>query len=251
MPPPSSPREPDAGPRPRSPGRPSRPDPARPARPHPPAALVLDFDGTIVNTEPFHEAALRAVARPHGLCLDPGCSLGRSDEHVLLAAFRAARVPHTDDLIAELVRDKARIFLDLATDPDADLALYPGVRDLLESARAVSIPTAVCTASRRAELDTLLPLLAIDHLIDHTVAAEDADRPKPDPAPYRETCRRLAADPPSVIVIEDSPTGVTSATRAGCYVIAVTHTSVNSDLAHASEIIECIASALRPRNRGA
>jgi beta-phosphoglucomutase-like phosphatase (HAD superfamily) len=46
--------------------------------------------------------------------------------------------------------------------------------------------------------------------------------PKPAPDPYLEACRRLGVEPgPSVVALEDSPTGVAAAVAAGLTVIGV------------------------------
>jgi len=49
----------------------------------------------------------------------------------------------------------------------------------------------------------------------------DYNKPKPDPEPYLECLKRLGLDAKSVIAIEDSPTGIKSAKKAGLFTIAI------------------------------
>jgi beta-phosphoglucomutase-like phosphatase (HAD superfamily) len=56
-------------------------------------AVILDFDGTLADTTPSHEQALRAALQPHGLGLDPvphGKPLAVDDAPVGVTAARAA-----------------------------------------------------------------------------------------------------------------------------------------------------------------
>ncbi|MEM1423430.1 MAG: HAD family hydrolase, partial [Planctomycetota bacterium] len=49
-------------------------------------ALIFDFDGTIVDTEPLHEAALRAALAPLGVPVRESMSIGLSDEDAIAKA---------------------------------------------------------------------------------------------------------------------------------------------------------------------
>ncbi|MFJ7493465.1 HAD family hydrolase [Streptomyces sp. NPDC097727] len=63
-----------------------------------------------------------------------------------------------------------------------------------------------------------------DHWFTVTLAAEDTERTKPDPAPYLAAADRLGLDPAACVAVEDTPTGVASARAAGCSVLAVPST---------------------------
>ena len=57
---------------------------------------------------------------------------------------------------------------------------------------------------------------------DVVLSAHEVSAPKPSPEPYLEACRRLGIAPsPSVVALEDSPTGVAAARAAGLTVIGV------------------------------
>jgi beta-phosphoglucomutase-like phosphatase (HAD superfamily) len=76
---------------------------------------------------------------------------------------------------------------------------------------------------------------------DTIVTAADVPVSKPDPAPYRLTMERLAAQtgrPVRGVAVEDSPAGIQAAHEAGLKVLAVTHTHPASELFAADRIID-------------
>jgi beta-phosphoglucomutase-like phosphatase (HAD superfamily) len=56
-----------------------------------------------------------------------------------------------------------------------------------------------------------------------SISASDVTRSKPFPDPYLLAAEKFRVDITESIVLEDSATGVQSATAAGAYVIAVPH----------------------------
>jgi hypothetical protein len=66
-------------------------------------AMVFDFDGTLADTTPSHEQALRAALQPHGLDLDHDWYRGHAglSIHDLLATLAGGRqLPH-DEIIRQ------------------------------------------------------------------------------------------------------------------------------------------------------
>lgn len=172
-----------------------------------PDAVLLDMDGTLVDTEGLWWQAVASVAAGLGRPLDPDDA-----PHVLGRT--------SDDVAAHLLRDAS--VADRLTDAFADrvaanVTIMPGARELLAELAAASIPTALVSASQRRVIDLVLPRLG--HPFDLVIADEDTARSKPYPDPYLEAARRLGAAPSRCVAIEDSPTGVAAATAAGCRVL--------------------------------
>jgi HAD superfamily hydrolase (TIGR01509 family) len=189
--------------------------------------VLFDLDGTLVDSEPHWWQATVAVARTLGVELGPADTphvLGRTVEdtaaHLLATARSADPAPPprlseravTADLIHLLTESFAQRV-------EQGVELMPGATDLLRELGAAHLPTALVSASPRSIVDLVLPRLG--HRFAHVVAAEDTTRGKPYPDPYLEAARRLGADPSRCVAIEDSPTGVTAATSAGCRVLVV------------------------------
>lgn len=201
-------------------------------------ALVLDFDGVIVDSEVLHDEALREVSRPLGASWEDHPWIGWSDDDALREILVRCGQPPKPDIIERLLREKTRVVLEqVAADRYAP---YPGVIELIREA-AGNTKVGVCSAGLREQIVPVLERLGVLQLLSAIVAWEDSPRGKPHPDPYLLAAERLHARPEHSIAIEDSPRGVHSALAAGFTVIAVGHTSPRQALSHAHHYAETIA----------
>lgn len=201
-------------------------------------AIAFDFDGTLVDTEPIHEAALRVAAELHGATIHEGETIGHADEDALSRAFRRAGVPFDDAFLLAACREKTAAYLDLIA--DAEITVYDGALELVRAA-AERVPLAICTAAVRPEVLPVLERLGIKDLIGVLVCADDVEAKKPHPAGYIETVRLLGVEPATCVVLEDSQRGVAAAKGAGCPVLALGHTTDRAHLGAADAFAERIA----------
>ncbi|MFJ9637478.1 HAD-IA family hydrolase [Streptomyces sp. NPDC101178] len=182
-----------------------------------PQAVLLDMDGTLVDTEPLWLEATREVAAAHGHTLtdEEGAGvLGRTcaDTAAYLATLNLRAAGN-----AALEDDLEDTFL---TAVGKGVRLRPGARDLLERLAERDVPAALVSASPRRVVDAVLRTLGAEAF--RTVVADgETDRSKPHPDPYVEAAARLRLPPAACLVVEDSPTGVAAAEAAGCRVVAV------------------------------
>lgn len=187
--------------------------------------MLFDLDGTLVDSEPHWWQATVSVARTLGVELGPADTphvLGRTVEDTAAHLLSAAPPPRFPERAtpAQLTADLIRLLTDsFAQRVEQGVELIPGATALLHELAAARLPTALVSASPRSIVDLVLPRLG--HRFAQVVAAEDTTRGKPYPDPYLEAARRLRADPSHCVAIEDSPTGVTAATSAGCRVLVV------------------------------
>ena len=92
-----------------------------------------------------------------------------------------------------------------------------------------------------------LEIVGFADRFDVVLSAHEVAAPKPAPDPYLEACRRLGVEPgPSVVALEDSPTGVAAARAAGLTVIGVPSLE-GIELAEAHEIAESLLDAVVAR----
>jgi sugar-phosphatase len=172
-----------------------------------PAALLLDLDGTLVDTEPLHREAYRAFFAARGWD-EPDLTLftGRRAADV----FATEPGPWTGHDVHALAAEVTAL-LDADRSPDP----VPGAAALIAAAARTGVPVAVVTSAgpswvRRAEV----PLRELGSA-ETVVTAEDVVDGKPDPAGYRLACRRLGVDPVDAWAVEDSPAGILAALAAG------------------------------------
>jgi sugar-phosphatase len=187
-------------------------------------ALLVDLDGTLVDSTAPVRRAWNAFAARHGL--DPEhvhhFAQGRpSRESVRLLA------PHVDAAAETDALERAEL-----GDTDGIVAL-PGAGDLLSGARRLAIVTscsrALATVRLRAAGLPVPPML---------VSADDVTRGKPDPTCYLLGARRLDVDPGRCLVLEDAPAGISAGRAAGARVLALRTTHSDDDLRQADAIID-------------
>lgn len=96
-----------------------------------------------------------------------------------------------------------------------------GLFELLEYLVHNGIKMAVASSSPKWEVEKHLKANNIYHLFDVILCGDMVTRSKPDPEIYRETCRHLGEEVNNCIALEDSKSGILSATSAGCRTIMV------------------------------
>ncbi len=184
-------------------------------------AVIFDFDGVLVDSEPLYLRAANRVLEECGMqpaTLDEQLScIGNPKGFAGLLEKRGLPSER-----AHALRSRRReILLDLAK----DIPLLPGARDLIESLKELHTPIGLATGTRRIVLDALLETTSLRNAFDTVVAYEDVDEHKPHPAPYLLAAKNLGVHARECVAIEDSTHGIASAKAAGCIVVAVANES--------------------------
>lgn len=183
------------------------------------AALLLDMDGTLVDSEPVHFRAHEQFLASVGVAVshdDLVGNIGKGD--VAFYADLARRAGVTADPEQWVLR-KRDVLLEIFRRDG--LAAHAGARALLDAAFARGIPRMLVTNSDRAVAAVAVDAAGLADRLTGRVCWEDTVAHKPDPAPYRLAAQRLAVPPAHCIAIEDSPSGVRAAVAAGCRTLAV------------------------------
>ena len=201
-------------------------------------AIIFDFDGVIVDSEPMHEAALRETLRAEGMDFSPQeyrtKYLGFDDRDICVGVARVHGRTLSDTDLGRLMRLKCQKTTEAIAAGVA--APFPGSVELLRSAAAAA-PVAICSGARREEIDAVLARLGVAGLAKVITSADDVSKSKPDPESYRLTVERLGEKPQGCVAIEDTARGVQSARGAGVRVIAVCHSMTRSELEGANRIV--------------
>jgi mannitol-1-/sugar-/sorbitol-6-phosphatase len=186
---------------------------------HLPDALLLDLDGTLVDSEHIHQEAYRAFFAERGWVVeDLTVFTGRRAQDVFATTPGPWTGADPHELAAAVV---ARTPEDATPEPVA------GARDLVHAAAGRGVPVAVVTSAgpQWAEL-SLNEVLEVADKVTVVVTARDVVNGKPDPTGFALACERLGVDPSGCVAVEDSPAGVTAALAAGVrdvYGLATTH----------------------------
>lgn len=209
-------------------------------------AVIFDFDGIIVDTEPLHYKAFQEMLVPRGL----GYSweeymelyIGFDDRDAFREAFRVHGRALSEDELKELIRGKAAAFLDIVS---GGVAAYPGVVELIRSLSG-TLPLALCSGALKSDIEPILEQLGLTDAFDVKVTADEVAASKPDPESYRLAVQRLQerfpgkVDAAASIAVEDTPAGITSAAGAGLKVLAVTNSYPREKLSGASRVVNSL-----------
>jgi beta-phosphoglucomutase len=210
--------------------------------PMPARAIVFDFDGVLVDSEAVHERALLDAAAALGMTPPrghrPGRYVGLGDVEAFALVARACGRELSPEELRRGIAIKGEAFARAIR--SGSIPAYLGAVELLREAVA-AVPVAVCSGSRLADIEPVLRALGVLELLATVVSADDVERTKPDPAPYRLVVQRLGLDAPQCAAIEDSPAGIASARGAGLRVHAVCHTFERDRLAGAHHLHARIA----------
>lgn len=213
-----------------------------------PEAVLFDFDGILVDSEPMHYRAFTEVLDPLGMGFPwkeyVEIYMGFDDRDAFREAFRAKGIDLDDANLARLVAAKSRAFQDgLRNGVNA----YPGAVLMIESLRAAGRPLALCSGALRADIDPILAQLGVARCFDVIVSTDDVRRSKPDPESYALAFGRLSERyaalltvPGKSIAVEDTPAGIRSAKGAGLRVLAVTNSYGAGELAEADWIVDSL-----------
>ena len=189
-----------------------------------PAALLLDLDGTLVDSEPLHQESYRSFFRARGWeAPDLSLFTGRRAEDV----FAVTPGPWTGHDYDALAAEVTALVVD--SGPPEPL---PGATALIAAAHRLGVPVAVVTSAGPAWTTRAVEgPLDVAERIDLLVTSDDVVDGKPDPTGYRLACERLGVDPAAALAAEDSPAGVRAAVAAGVgEVVAVTTTHAEAEL---------------------
>ncbi len=215
-----------------------------------PEAVLFDFDGILVDSEPMHHRAFNEVLDPLGMAFPwkeyVETYMGFDDRDAFREAFRAKGIDLDDTNLAKLVAAKSEAFLRGLL---AGVTAYPGAVPLIETLSAAGTPLALCSGALRADIDPILAQLGVARRFGVIVSADDVRRSKPDPESYALAFRRLAETysssltvPGKSVAVEDTPAGIRSAKGAGLRVLAVTNSYGAVELAEADWIVGSLES---------
>ena len=210
-----------------------------------PEAVLFDFDGILVDSEPMHYRAFTEVLDPLGLGFPweayVEIYMGFDDRDAFREAYRAKGIDLDDANLGKLVAAKSEAFL---RGLSAGVTTYPGAVPLIETLSAAGFPLALCSGALRSDIDPILAQLGVARRFDVIVSADDVRRSKPDPESYALAFGRLSERHPALltapemsVAVEDTPAGIRSAKGAGLRALAVTNSYGAGDLAEADWVV--------------
>lgn len=190
-------------------------------------AVLFDMDGLIVDTEPIHFNAFKAMMREYG--------------HELPESLMAKLVGYPE---ADNIRDLKRIYkMDAPAEEMASrryglfmqfirvepILVFPHFWEFSEEVRRRGLEQAVVSSSTAEQVEVILQRLFENHpdkgspasYFDAVVTGDDVANNKPQPDIYLAAARALELPPAECLALEDTPAGTQAAAAAGMRVLAV------------------------------
>ncbi len=205
-------------------------------------AIIFDFDGVLVDSEPLICRLVQEMAAREGwtlgeeeyyrdyLALDDRGII----EHLYASHGRALEPRRRDELLAWKETAYARAIRN-------GLPALPGAAEFVRRV-AAQFPLAIASGSLRSEVEHLLEKIGLRQAFGLLVTAEDTARSKPDPEIYLKALAGLSRraefktqtlHAAECLAIEDAPAGVRAAQAAGIRCLAIAHSRPADELAHA------------------
>jgi phosphoglycolate phosphatase len=186
--------------------------------------VVLDLDGTLIDSAPDLRAAANTVLAQAGR---PPLDLptitrfvGDGVRKLIERAFAA-----TGPALAPEALDRATARYTALYEAAASVLTrpYPGVVETLGRLRAAGLKLAVCTNKPVAAAGIVLGELGMATLVDAVSGGDSVTRRKPDPEHVLDALRRIGGTPAAAAMVGDNEHDIAAGKAAGLATIAVTY----------------------------
>lgn len=206
-------------------------------------AVLIDLDGTLVDTVQDIAVAVNAMRAEHGrTALDIATVrsyIGRGTVNLVRRCFAPDDAPAT-------ALDGFRRHYQASNGRQAQV--YPGVAEGLSHLRNLGLKLACVTNKPTAFVHPLLQQTGLHAAFDLILCGDTLPRNKPDPLPLHHACTQFGIAPQQALMIGDSMNDVQAARAAGCPVVCVPYGYTEGQPLRATDcdaIVPTIAAAAR------
>lgn len=206
--------------------------------------VILDFDGTLADTQPLILSSLQRTIRE--LHLPP-----RTDEQCKSIIGLPLKECFTtllgvDDTLAERCADVYRRVFDEDNHPGT-VTLFPHVLETLKTLHDRGLLLAICSSRGRPTLDGFVRTFHLEEYISMIVSANDVQQHKPHPEPVLMILKQLDIPAEEALVVGDASFDILMGRNAGCRTVGVTYgnqTAADLRAAGANYLINDFASLI-------
>lgn len=210
-------------------------------------AVIFDFDGLLVDSEPVQFEAWESYIARFGAVLSPDLRDRMYGTRLVDSARLVAEELLLPVTAEDVARDRDTLFLSIIA---GRILPKPGALTLLEELKRRRVDVALATSGHRRYVDLACASAGLTGMFDVEVTGDMVSRGKPDPETYLTAATILGAPPSACLVLEDSPQGLTAARAAGMTVFAVPDaTAPGADLSAASAVLPSLDDVLEAAAR--
>lgn len=181
--------------------------------------VLFDMDGLVLDSERLYTRFWREAAQALGYPMTAAQSLG------MRSLGKALGQPYLESLFGPgvdytIMREK-RIELMDAYVAEHGIAPKPGIYELMDFLNENHIPAAITSSSPMEYIHRHLGKADLLHRFTALCSGHEVPNGKPAPDIYLLGAQSLGLDPRNCLALEDSPTGILSAYRAGCLPVMI------------------------------
>lgn len=181
-------------------------------------ALLLDLDGTLLDTAPDFIIAINKQLRLHGREPLIGDDVRTSITHGSVGIIESVYQISQDDPQFDILKEE---FLQLYLGNIAErTALFPGLKQVIDTCHQLNIPWGIATNKPLKYTAPLLAELGLDKQSSTTVCPDHVVNPKPDPEALLLACSQINTAPSDCLYIGDHIRDIQAGNSAGMQTIA-------------------------------
>jgi beta-phosphoglucomutase len=200
-------------------------------------AVILDMDGVIIDSNPFHRMAWTEFLERHGVAVtEPmfkNVIFGTTGDQAIRNLLQPPEL--TNEELSLYTGEIDTSYRNIVSGSEQ---IFPvdGLNNFLDFVKELGFKIALATSAPPENISLILERLGITEYFDVIVDKTHVTKGKPDPEVYLKTVENLKTDSMYCLVFEDSLSGVQSAIGAGIRVIGVTTSHSAEELSRAGTL---------------
>lgn len=204
-------------------------------------ALILDIDGTLIDSNWQHVDAWREAFAAEGFDFDRQTihdQVGKGGDNLV-----PTLVPDAPrDVQERLEKAQGPIYKEKYRD---SVRAFPGAKVLIVEARKRGLKVVLASSANGPDLDFYVDLLDARELLSSTTSKDDVEHSKPCPDIFEAALEKLGVGPDEAVVVGDTPFDIRAAAKIGLKAIAVRSGDFNDEqFSGAVEIYDDVADLL-------
>lgn len=181
--------------------------------------VLFDMDGLVLDSEKLYSRFWREACLfyGHDMSYEQSLKMRALNRHAGEAMLKSFFGSDTDYI---KLRTKRIELMDAFVEENG-VELKPGIRELMAHLREKNIPAAIASSSPLPRIRSHLSRHGLDVQFTALCSGHDVANGKPAPDIYQYAAKQLGLKPEECLALEDAPSGITSAYRAGCLTVMV------------------------------
>ena len=175
--------------------------------------VIFDFDGVLVDSEPYHYQAYDAAFQEHGHVINP-------EEYWVEFTSKGKGAQGEIDryglegLDAVEIRKRKFVFYSEFC-KKGEIKFFPMAKKLVHLIKAKGFKMAIASGSRNEDIRTILEINDFNNTFHTILGKESAPKEKPAPDIFIKAAEELELDPKDLMVVEDAEKGLRASRDAG------------------------------------